>query len=75
MTTPEGCGVVMVPDPIAEVESAQYQLIADQERQGLRYESPDLGTLENVHPTLEMKGLLREYMKLDRMIDAVMTAW
>ena len=31
MTTPEGDGVVMVPDPMVGVGSAQYQVIAYQE--------------------------------------------
>ena len=36
MTTPKVDGVVMVPEPMFEGESAQDQVIADQEQQWLR---------------------------------------
>ena len=57
----------MVPDPMVEGESPQDQVIVDQERLGLRYEPTDLGTLENVQPTPEMKGFLQEHMDFDHM--------
>ena len=62
MTTTGGDGVTMVPYPMVEGESAQDQVIADQEQRGLRYKLLDLGTLEYVQPTPEMKGFLRENM-------------
>ena len=41
----------------------------------MRYEPTNLGTLDNVHPNLEIKGLLWEHMEFDLMKDEVMTAW
>ena len=75
MATPEGDGVVTVPYPMVEGESPQNQVMTDQEWRGLRYKLPNLGTLENVHPNLEIKGLLWEHMEFDLMKDEVMTAW
>ena len=74
MTTPEVDGVVMVPDPMFGGEPAQAQVIADQEWRGLRYNPTDLGTLNNVQPTPEIKGFFQEHMEFDQITDAVMTA-
>ena len=43
-------------------------MIAYQDYRGFSYEPPYVETLENVHPTPEMKGLLQEHMKFDLII-------
>ena len=75
MTTPKGDGMVMAPDTMVEGESSQGQVIADHERWVLRYDSPDLGMLGNVHPNLYMKLFLREQMEFEQTKDDFMTAW
>ena len=75
MTTPKGDDVVMVPDTMVGEKCVRYQVIADQERQGLRCKTPDLGTLDNVHPDPEIKVLLRKHMEFDGMTDEVITSW
>ena len=50
MTTPKGDGVMVMPDPMVNGEYAQDQVIEDWWHQGLSYDLPDLGTLENFHP-------------------------
>ena len=73
VTTPEGDGVVMVPEPLYGGESEQDQLIVS--CKGLKYLPPDLTLLDNVHPTKDMRGLFRDHMEFDQMIDEVMISW
>ena len=42
MTTPAGDEVMVVPDPMVKRESPQNQVCVDKERQGLRYDPPNL---------------------------------
>ena len=74
MTTPAGDEVMVVPDPMVKRESPQNQVCVDKERQGLRYDPPNLRMFQNVYPTPYMKGLLWEHMDFGRMIDKVITA-
>lgn len=75
VTTPEGDGVMVVPEPLAAGESAQEQIIAHRRMRGLKFSPPNVGELEHIKPTPEMIGFLREHMEFDRMTDEVKTAW
>lgn len=72
ITTPEGDGVMVVPEPLAKGESVQEQIIA---ARGLKYQPPDISSLKNFCPTPEMMGFLREHMVFDRMTNEVKAAW
>ena len=75
MTTPKGDGVMVMPDPMVNGEYAQDQVIEDWWHQGLSYDLPDLGTLENFHPAPDMKVFFQENMEFGHMTEEVMMAW
>ena len=63
--------MMVVPEPLADGDSEQNQLIASWK--GLKYLPPDLTLLGNLHPIKDMKDFFWKDMEFDQMTDEVMT--
>ena len=73
---PEGDGVHVVDlAPECEGETASAQIVGEMKARGLKYDPPDISTLENKKPTPEMIDLLSSYIDESLMSDDVRTSW
>ena len=75
MTTEDGEGVILVPEPPNETESIQHQILAERNSRGLKHAPPDIRTLTKGKLTEAMIYLLRELMEERRMDDEVKEYW
>ena len=72
MTTEDGEGVMLVPEPMVEAEGAQQQVLAARE---MKHTPPDICEMKKGRMSCEMVRMLRELMDPDRMSDEVAKFW
>ena len=71
MTTEDGKGVMLVPEPPNKTESIQYQILAERNSRDLKHTPPDIRTLIKGKLMETMIYLLWELMEERRMDDEV----
>ena len=72
MTTADGEGVMMVPEPVMDGESLSDQILIERE---LKYKSPDIRQLTKGKLSGEMIRIIRENAEVERMSDEVREFW
>ena len=72
MTTEDGEGVMLVPEPTVEAEGAQQQILAER---GMKHLPPDIRRMTRGRMSDEMVGILQERMDFTRMTEEVAEFW
>ena len=75
MTSLEGDGVIMVPEPQREGESIQEEILNHMRIRKLRYNVPKTTTLTKARLSQQQNDLLAVWMDYERMEDDVFDSW
>ena len=75
ITTEDGEGVILVPDPPNETESIQLQTLADRNSRDLKHAPPNIRKLTEGKLTEGIIDLLKELMAKRRMDNEVKKYW